>query len=80
MLSRWSLLAAAMLAMHAVGKNVEKPKKIAKDFTSDERRVETKKCAGRREVARARVATTKLDEERHKANEHIIVTRVETNG
>jgi hypothetical protein len=57
-----------------------KPKKLDTDFTPNECRVELEKQAGRREVVRARAASAKLEEERHKANEHIIATHAEANG
>ncbi|KAK1626312.1 hypothetical protein QYE76_000627 [Lolium multiflorum] len=60
-------------------KKVAEPKKLANNFTTDECWVETEKRAGWREAARALAAATKLEEERHKANECIMVVRAEAN-
>jgi hypothetical protein len=45
------------------GKKQAKPKKASKDLTEEEGRVESGKRIGQREVARARKATAKLEEE-----------------
>jgi hypothetical protein len=64
----------------AADKKLAKPKKFAKDFTPDKRRVELEKRVGRREAAKARASTAKLKDERQKVNDHIITARAEADG
>jgi hypothetical protein len=56
---------ATSIAPAASNKKLTKPKKLAKDFTPDERQAESVKRSGRREAVRARAAITKLEDERH---------------
>ena len=53
-------------------KKRSRPKKLAKDLTTEERKTETEKRAGRWLAARARLAQAKLDKEHWEENERFL--------